>query len=523
MDNEENYLYNENNNSEEYDYEENSDIENESNKNIITYLKPDELIKERDKVIKDAMENLCLERDNAILALIYFNWNMDKLLTFWYNDVDGYKEKCGITLSKNSLKILNEKNIETNTNYCLICFDEKNDENKDNFISLKCGHTFCNDCFLEYLKEKVKDILISLTSKCPQDKCSIIIPESLFFKYLSKNPNDNNLINNNKESHEIHLLYKAITKNFTDSNDDIKLCPNPNCNNIIKCLNHNLTEIECSSCGTTFCFNCYKEGHRPCSCEMVLHWNQKNKNNENDDELWIKANTKTCPHCGQIIERSHGCNYMLCDKRAGGCGKAFCFVCETDWEKHSQDHFNCNKYTEEVKKKEANANKLKEKLKRKSFYYDRYINYLNSCNEIKKNLQKEMNEKISIIIAIYYLPLKDLEFILDSVKTILRAKRTLKYTYIFGYYMKDNKKKDLFEFSQGLLQRNAELLHQNFIEGFINDIISIQDEVEFKIQFNEFKNRVLNLKNATDKYREGCLDDIENNYIQEINQDLLNE
>ena len=89
--------------------------------------------------------------------------------------------------------------------------------------------------------------------------------------------------------------------------------------------------------------------------------------------------------------------------------------------------------------------------------------------------------------------------------------------------MKDNKKKDLFEFSQGLLQRNAELLHQNFIEGYINDIISIQDEVEFKIQFNEFKNRVLNLKNATDKYREGCLDDIENNYIQEINQDLLNE
>ena len=23
---------------------------------------------------------------------------------------------------------------------------------------------------------------------------------------------------------------------------------------------------------------------------------------------------------------------MLCDKRAGGCGKAFCYVCETDWQ-----------------------------------------------------------------------------------------------------------------------------------------------------------------------------------------------
>jgi ariadne-1 len=518
MQNEINYLYHNENEieynplSEDYDYEEKLDIDNDTNKNIITFLKPDEIIKEREKVIKDAMENLCLERDDAILALIYFKWNMDNLLTFWYDDVEGYKEKCGIILSKSSLKLLKEMNIETNTNYCLICFEEKNDENKNDFISLKCGHTFCNDCFYEYLKEKVKDILISLTSKCPQDKCSIIIPESLFFTYFSKK-------NNNKESNEIHLLYKSITKNFTDSNDDIKLCPNPNCNNIIKCLNHNITEIECS-CGSTFCFNCYKESHRPCSCEMVLHWNKKNKSVENYDEMWIKANTKKCPHCGQNIERSHGCNYMLCDKKAGGCGKAFCFVCETDWEKHSQDHFNCNKYTEEVKKKEMNANIINQQLKRTSFYYDRYLNYLNACNEIGK-LEKDLNDKISIIMALYNVPLKDLEFFQESVKTILRAKRTLKYTYIFGYYMKDNQKKDLFEFSQGLLQRNVEMLHQNFIAGFINDMISIQDNVEFKIQFDVFKNRVLNLKNATDKYRESCLNDIENNFIDEINQKLL--
>ena len=25
---------------------------------------------------------------------------------------------------------------------------KKNDENKNDFISLKCGHTFCNDCFM---------------------------------------------------------------------------------------------------------------------------------------------------------------------------------------------------------------------------------------------------------------------------------------------------------------------------------------------------------------------------------------
>ena len=45
---------------------------------------------------------------------------MEQLLSFWYDDVEGYKEKCGIILSKTSLKLLNEMNIETNTNYCLI-------------------------------------------------------------------------------------------------------------------------------------------------------------------------------------------------------------------------------------------------------------------------------------------------------------------------------------------------------------------------------------------------------------------
>ena len=151
MHNEINYLYhneNENVSDEEYYYDDNIEIENDLNKNIITFLKPDEIIKEREKVIKDAMENLCLERDDAILALIYFKWNMEKLLEFWYDDVEGYKEKCGIILSKTSLKLLNEMNIETNTNYCLICYEEKNDENKNDFISLKCGHTFCNDCFM---------------------------------------------------------------------------------------------------------------------------------------------------------------------------------------------------------------------------------------------------------------------------------------------------------------------------------------------------------------------------------------
>ena len=80
------------------------------------------------------------------------------------------------------------------------------------------------------------------------------------------------------------------------------------------------------------------------------------------DKRWIQANTKECPNCHQKIQKSQGCNYMYCDPKAGGCGKAFCYVCETDWAKHSQDHFNCNKYTEEIKRKEREAKKIQQDL-----------------------------------------------------------------------------------------------------------------------------------------------------------------
>ena len=63
------------------------------------------------------------------------------------------------------------------------------------------------------------------------------------------------------------------------------------------------------------------------------------KSNSKNDDLWIEANTKECPHCHQRIERILGCNLMLCDKKAGGCGKTFCYICETDWEKHTQNHY----------------------------------------------------------------------------------------------------------------------------------------------------------------------------------------
>lgn len=469
--------------------------------NGVYFMLQNELIKDRETIIAEAMENLYLTKDEATIVLISYNWSMDKLLSVWYDNVDNNMITCGLVLSEEAKKQLLKENVLSNSNECLVCFDD----DTENLVSLSCGHKFCKDCWEGYLKEKVEDILTTLTTTCPQKGCPLIVYESFFNRFL----NDPTLKGK---------FYKAIIKNFTANNDDIKLCPNPKCSISVKCFEH-IGDIECS-CGYSFCFKCYKEGHRPCSCYMVSQW-EKNQKDESANDIWVKANTKLCPHCKQRIERSHGCNYMLCDKKAGGCGKAFCYVCEIDWANHSQDHFKCNHYTTEVKTKEANANLLKEKLKRYAFYFDRYINYRQAVKIAKEKLFPVLEDKIGLFISLKNISLSEFQFILDGFNAVLKGKTSLKNTYIFGYYMKDDDAKKLFEYQQALLERNADQLHQMLEQNMINDILEIDNFMEFDKAFTEFRSNVTNFTSVILKYKDNLLQSIENDLSSHIDQNIL--
>ena len=472
--------------------------------NGVVLLKEDQLINERDHTINEAMEALGMGRDDSILALIYYNWSYEKLSENWFADVDLNTIKAGIKLSPQLKKKMESEGVESNGENCLVCFEEKNED----FACLSCGHMFCKDCWRDYLQEKCVDFYTVMTTKCPQAGCTNIVYEKFFLKYL--------------EDPTSKIRFdKALKKNYTDSNDDIKTCPNPNCNVFIKCFDHIPKDVECI-CGTTFCFKCYHDSHRPCSCFMFEKWEKKNASESLDDK-WVKANCKECPHCHQKIERSQGCNYMLCDKKAGGCGKAFCYVCEVDWAKHSQDHFNCNKYTDTVKNKEKIANKLKETLKRYTFYFDRYMNYNQAVKLCHSKLKPSLIEKMDLLTTLKNLPRSELKFIDDAFQAVVKGKRCLKNTYIFGYYLKDNKSKELFEFSQGYLEKNADTLHQLIEQDGINNILQHDDYEVWNKMFQDFRNRVLNLTNATVKYQGNLLLEIENNYANDIDQSLLNE
>ena len=488
----------------DYDYDElDEEINHPITDEAINFISESDILSEREKMILEATEKLFLERNQAILAMIYYKWNIDNLVN-WYEDVDQNKVNAGIELSPKKIEEFKQKGIESFGDTCLVCYEEKNDD----FYSLSCGHQFCAACCEEYLTEKVKTPLGALQVKCQQEGCTCIVPEEIYKKFI-------------KDKTLLEKLDKAISKNFINRNEDLRQCPNPHCHLYAKSNMHSAREIKCK-CGTSYCFKCSKESHRPCTCEMFEKWKNLNNNSKND-EKWILANTKECPHCHQKIEKSQGCNYMLCDKRAGGCGHAFCYVCETDWAKHSQDHFNCNKYTDAVKNKENNAKKIKEQLKRYDFYFSRFIDNEKAVEIVDKKLREDIAEKINILVTLKNLSIMETQFIIDALETVINGKRLLKNTYIFGYYMKDNDKKDYFEHEQGILQYWTEELHRNLIDNKLNEIIKADNFQNFSETLKNYKNTLNNIISSIQKYSKGLIDDIENNFISEIDNKIYDE
>ena len=379
-------------------------------------------------------------------------------------------------------------------------------------------------------KRKNKISFRSFYVNCPQTGCTCIVYERFYSKLL-----------NDKDS--LEKLNKAIYQNFIDRNDDIKKCPNEKCPLFIKSNRHYAREINCK-CGISFCYKCSKEPHNPCTCEMIQKWDKIKKNffnfssDEEKNEKWIEANTKECPNCHLKIEKSYGCYYMLCDMKVGGCGKAFCYICGKDWEEHSQDHFYCNKYNIELQRKKKLNEELEKKIsedeflknrgiifdsksnKRHLFYYSRYIDYEKLIEECNKNLRNNLIEKINILTAIHGLDIFKLKFITDALETLIKAQKNLKYSYIFGYFMKDIERKDIFENSQGILEYNTENLYQIFVYGKLNTIIDL-DPDNFKILFSEYEESVITFTNIIEKFRKEFIDDIENKFVSDLNNELL--
>ena len=213
-------------------------------------------------------------------------------------------------------------------------------------LALDCGHTFCGDCWANYLQTKVQSGFQGIDALCMQSGCNMKVTHKIFESVLASSPKD-------KETY-----WKWLCKSFTDENKNIKWCPNVQCEYCCERedMGRMLYDVTCE-CGTEFCFSCGQLTHKPCDCETARLWSEK-ASAESENVNWIAANTKHCPKCNRHIEKNQGCNHMTCSQ----CRYEFCWICMGDWKNHGSatgGYYKCNLYEE--KKKDAGFQKEEQK------------------------------------------------------------------------------------------------------------------------------------------------------------------
>ena len=61
--------------------------------------------------------------------------------------------------------------------------------------------------------------------------------------------------------------------------------------------------------------------------------NSEHLQQNQESEEWLESHTQPCPTCTAKVQRTGGCNHMICTV----CGQHFCYVCGRDWCAHCRE------------------------------------------------------------------------------------------------------------------------------------------------------------------------------------------
>ena len=91
-------------------------------------------------------------------------------------------------------------------------------------------------------------------------------------------------------------------------------------------------------------------------------------------------------------------------------------------------------------------------------------------------------------------PVSELEFLREGIQEIIKVRQILKNSYIFGYYLESGKEKQLFEYLQQDLEKNADHLHE-LLEKPMDPYLDLE-ELDKK-PFAHFKSELTNYFQVT--------------------------
>ncbi|XP_046859587.1 ankyrin repeat and IBR domain-containing protein 1-like [Xenia sp. Carnegie-2017] len=456
-----------------------------------------ELQETKDNLLVQTADMLQVSLFMAEGLLRYFDWSREALLQAWIDDPISACEAAGVTSSSQSetqtVHYEEEENVNTKLE-CSICCDSYN---VDMFsVSLSCAHRFCINCWKSYLGQKITDGDIS-NIKCPATDCVCLVPVEVIESVVPKDV--------------ANKFGRFNIKAFVDSNPYLKWCPFPECGKAVQLPENQMsayrmgggasaeTESLTVNCGDEhyFCWHCMEESHEPATCEGWKRWlcvikdilptlpkedlKECPETERVANSLWLITNSKPCPKCASPIQKNEGCNHIKCTK----CKHEFCWVCLESWKKHNSStggYFRCNRYEvvkaikERVLEKAQSINdehKKVEKLNHFLHYYSRFKNHENSYKLEEPLLKSAKDKMVALVVAAESVSGQsslssslstsqvDTSFVEDAIRKLLKARRVLRASYGYGFFLGANQqKKIIFELMQTELEEATENLSQ---------------------------------------------------------------
>lgn len=459
--------------------------------NSFEVIDKNELVKESNKLVDEVIDVLGISRPAAATLLRHTKWNKEKLIEKYMENSEKLCNEAGIP------QLALEKPPAAQKYTCLICTEESPAAQT---YALACGHRYCNDCWKSYLELKITSGPDCVSARCPAPKCKAKVHEDAYKALVGP---------------EMFTKYSNfVIKSYVDDNPLVKWCCAPGCNYTIRCERKDRKEAVTCKCGFQFCFSCcdYEIGdHMPCPCAQVEEWLQK-ASDESENVTWMLANTKKCPECRAPIEKNGGCMHMTCKKNGGGCGYEFCWLCRGPWSEHGSatgGYYNCNKY-DKSKAKEEDLTTIKDaktELETYMFYYHRYESHRNAM-KIADEQRKEANKKEQDLLAKFEVRSQDTKFLLEATEQLLRNRRVLQYSYVYGYYLdKKSQERNLYEYLQEDLEK-----HTNYLSTLYETPV---DKITDYQEFIKWKEQVTNYTRITKKFLDNFVEGVAGGLTQQ--------
>lgn len=180
---------------------------------------------------------------------------------------------------------------------------------------------------------------------------------------------------------------------------------------------------------------------------------------------------------------------MVC--RNNNCKADFCWMCLGPWEPHGSSWYSCNRYDEKDAQAARDAQaKSRQALERYLFYCNRYMNHAQSAKfeyklyaQVKQKMEEMQQHNMSWI---------EVQFLRKAVDVLCLCRNTLKYTYVFAFYLKKNNQSVIFEDNQKDLEMATETLSEYLERDITSECLSgIKQKVQDKYRYCEARRKAL--------------------------------